>query len=144
MRAALPFRVCAVMLLLFAVGHTYGFLHFIPSTAAGVAVKTAMDGVAFPLGKAQRSYGDFYRGFGLFITAYLLFAAVIAFQLPRLLLAAPESFWLIAVGFLLVQMATSIVALTYFALPPATLSGAIVLCLAWGLLLAKGPKPSPG
>ena len=128
-----------MILLLFAVGHTYGFLRFKPTTASGVAVKTAMDEVAFPFGSAQRTYGNFYRGFGLFITAYLLFAAVIAFELPRLLLVAPESFWVVAVGFLVVQVATTILSWAYFALPPAILSSATVLCLAWGILVARTP-----
>lgn len=139
MRTALPFRICVAILLLFAVGHTYGFLRFKPTTAAGVAVKTAMDEVVFPFGSAQRTYGDFYRGFGLFITAYLLFAAVIAFELPRLLHVAPQSFWILAIGFLVVQVATTILSFAYFALPPAILSSAIVLCLAWGLLVARTP-----
>jgi len=32
-----------------------------------------MDNVRFSLGAKSYTYGDFYRGFGLFCTAYLLF-----------------------------------------------------------------------
>jgi hypothetical protein len=92
MKAALPFRISAGILVLFAIGHSYGFLHFTPATSAGAAVQAAMDTTAFGFAGAMRTYGDFYRGFGFFVTAYLLFGALVAFELPRLLIASPASF----------------------------------------------------
>jgi hypothetical protein len=120
-----------VILVLFAVGHTFGFLNFRPATLDGLAVKTAMDKVAFPFGNASRTYGELYRGFGLFVTAYLLFAALTAWELPRLLVTAPDSFRTIAVGLFAVQLVTAMLSWMYFALPPAVLSSAVVACLAW-------------
>src|SRR6476469_8928396 len=90
MTATTPFRICAVVLVLFAMGHTFGFLRFQPGTAEGAAVKAAMESVRFPFGNASRSYAELYRGFGFFVTAYLLFAALISWELPRILAASPE------------------------------------------------------
>lgn len=139
MTATTPFRICAVVLVLFAMGHTFGFLRFQPGTAEGAAVKAAMESVRFPFGNASRSYGELYRGFGFFVTAYLLFAALIAWELPRILAASPEGFRIIAGGFLAVQVATAALSWMYFALPPAVLSTAVVLCVAWGMFAARVP-----
>ena len=137
MSSATPFRICAVVLVLFAVGHTFGFLNFKPATPEGMAVKTAMDNVTFAFGNASRTYGELYRGFGLFVTAYLLFAALTAWELPRVLATSPDAFRTIAVGLFAVQLVTAVLSWMYFALPPAVLSTAVVLCLAWGLVLAR-------
>ena len=67
MTATLLYRIAAVVLLLFAAGHTFGFLKFQPPTPEGVAVRDAMDNVQFKLGSRSYTYGDFYRGFGLFV-----------------------------------------------------------------------------
>lgn len=75
MTATLLYRISALVLVLFAAGHTLGFLQFKAPTPEGVAVQQAMDNVRFSIGGKTLTYGDFYRGFGLFCTAYLLFNA---------------------------------------------------------------------
>ena len=47
MRATILFRIASVVFLLFAFGHTFGFLNFKPPTVEGVAVKKAMSDVVF-------------------------------------------------------------------------------------------------
>ena len=89
MRTSLLFRIAAVLLLFFALGHTVGFLRFRPPTAEGVAVLDAMNNVHFRVGNATSSYGGFYVGFGLFVTAYLLFSAVLAWQIGSMTRRAP-------------------------------------------------------
>ena len=74
MKAIWLYRTAAVLLILFAAGHTFGFLNFKAPTAEGVAVFDAMNHVRFTARGATYSYGDFYRGFGLYISVYLLFS----------------------------------------------------------------------
>jgi hypothetical protein len=136
MSVALPFRICAVVLVLFASLHTFGFLRYKPASSEGVAVKTAMDDVRFPFGNTTRTYGDLYRGFGYFVSAYLLFAALVAWQLPTLLAASRESFRVIAFGLLAAQTATVALSFIFFAMPQAIFSLAVVACVAWGLAAA--------
>jgi hypothetical protein len=83
MRAALWFRATAIALLLMAAGHTYGFLGFRPPTAEGLAVWTSMNQVRFAVGHSTYSYGGFYVGFGLFISAFYLFTAWLAWVVGR-------------------------------------------------------------
>lgn len=47
MKASTWFRIAFVVMLLFAAGHTFGFLTFRASTADGQAVRAAMDTVHF-------------------------------------------------------------------------------------------------
>jgi len=63
MRATLLYRIASVLLLLFALGHTVGFLKFKPPTAEGVAVRDAMTNVHFQVSGRDYTYGGFYRGF---------------------------------------------------------------------------------
>jgi len=46
-----------VLFVLFAAGHTFGFLNFKPPTAEGLAVRDAMNNLHFG---ADLSYGAFY------------------------------------------------------------------------------------
>jgi len=47
MNATLLYRIASVLLILFAAGHTIGFLNFTPPTAEGIAVRDAMQNVQF-------------------------------------------------------------------------------------------------
>jgi hypothetical protein len=80
MSATILFRIAAVVFLLFALGHTFGFLSFKPPTAEGLAVQKAMGDVVFKVGGSDLSYGAFYRGFGLSCTISILFSAILCWQ----------------------------------------------------------------
>src|SRR5262249_52997234 len=81
MSATLLYRIAAVVLVIFAAGHTFGFLRFRPPSAEGLAVHDAMRNVHFQVGARGCTYEGFYKGFGLFITAEMLFAAFVAWYL---------------------------------------------------------------
>src|SRR6476646_3979564 len=78
MTATLLYRISAFVLVLFAAGHTLGFMKFKAPTPEGVAAQQAMDNVRFSIGGKSLACGDFYRGFGLFCTAYHLFGAFLS------------------------------------------------------------------
>ena len=137
MNATLLFRIAAGLLVLFAVGHTLGFLGFKPATAEGLAVRDAMNAVQFEFKGAYYSYGRFYTGFGLTITAYLLFSAFLAWHLGALAASQPQSIGALAWAFVAVQLACLALSVTYFFLLPALLSGVVVICLAWAAWLLR-------
>ena len=74
MKAKLFYRIAAVLFVLFAAGHTFGFLKFKPPTPEGIAVRDSMKNVHFRVEGRDYSYGGFYDGFGWYISAYLLFS----------------------------------------------------------------------
>jgi hypothetical protein len=77
------YRVSAVLLVLFALGHQIGFRQVDPSWNAD-AVAGAMQSVRFEVQGFDRTYWEFFSGFGFFVTTLLVFSAVLAFELSRL------------------------------------------------------------
>jgi hypothetical protein len=145
MRAAAWFRATGVVLLLFAAGHTLGFLKFRPATAAGLAVLDAMQRVYFAQGSRMHSYGEFYRGFGLFISAFYLFTAWLAWSLGSMSERALDEARRLAWGLVLLQCVGLGLAFEYFGGAPAVLSVVTVVCMGMGLVsLRRQTQAAPG
>ena len=71
------YRVASMMSVLFAFGHTYGFLRFRAPSEEGQRVWSEMNSAYFTVGDRTFSYGGFYLGFGLIISATVLFLALL-------------------------------------------------------------------
>jgi hypothetical protein len=140
MNTTLLFRVAAVLLILFAAAHTFGFLSFTPPTPEGAAVRDAMNNVHFQIKNHSYSYGNFYRGFGLFATAYLLFAAFLAWHLGAMAAKHPQAIGSLAWVFFGLQLVSMAVSWIYFAPPPAISSGLVAACVGWAALRLNKKK----
>lgn len=90
MSAKLLYRIASVLFFLFAVSHTFGVLSTAPSPEVA-AVRSAMDDVHWQFMGSRISYGGVYIGFGLFVTAALLMAGLIAWHLGELAQASPQA-----------------------------------------------------
>jgi hypothetical protein len=137
MSPTILYRIAAVLLLLFACGHTAGFLSFKPSSAEGLAVLNAMNSVAFDFEGNNRTYGGFYTGFGLTVTAYLLFSAFLAWYLGRLAVSQPRSVAPLAWALVAVQLVSLAFSVKYFFLVPVVFSALVITCLVWATLRVK-------
>ena len=135
--ATVWFRISAVILLLFAVGHTLGFLTFKPPTEQGMAVREAMTNVHFQVGGKIFSYGGFYRGFGLSATVSMLFEGFICRFLGSLARRHPRE--VVAIGWALIvqQIAGMVLALMYFGVPPTIFSAVLTVCILMATALAS-------
>ncbi len=90
MKASLLYRVSSILLVLFAIGHTLGFRQIDPTWGVDSLVQY-MKSIHFNANGANRTYWEFFVGFGLFVTVLMLFASIIAWQfggLPSEVLAA--------------------------------------------------------
>jgi len=133
MSSSLLYRIASVLLVLFAIGHTLGFRQ--TDSRWGVdSLVSSMRSVRFDVQGFNRSYWDFYVGFGLFVTVFLLFAAVLAWQLGGMahetLTLMPVVTWGLAVCF----VGITVLSWRYFFLPPGIFSSLITACLilaAW-------------
>ena len=83
MKTSTLYRVPAVLMVLWAVGHTFGFRQRDPEWGVDTLL-AAMRSIHFDCQGFSRTYWDFYVGFGLFVTVFLLFAALCAWQLSSL------------------------------------------------------------
>ena len=141
MKASLFYRIAAVLLLLFEAGHTSGFPWSDPQWAVDL---NSMRSTHFHIMGFSRTYWDFYVGFGLFVSVFLLLSVVLAWQLAGL---PPESLALMrgtAWTFALCFAAITVLAWKYFFIIPIVFSIAVTLCLtaaAW--LSSKQPSRPP-
>jgi hypothetical protein len=125
------YRIAAVLLLLFDAGHTSGFPWSDPKWGVDLG---SMRSTHFYIMGFSRTYWDFYVGFGLFVSVFVLLAVVLAWQLGGL---PPESLALMrgtAWTFALCFAAISVVSWKYLFILPIAFSALITVCLtaaAW-------------
>ena len=128
MKASMFYRIAAVLLLLFAAGHTFGFRQNVPEWGAD-AVLALMRSVHFDAQGFTRTYWDFFSAFGFFSSVFLLFAAVLAWLLgglPAETLSRVRSIaWALAICFVAITALTWRYAFT----TPLVFSILITMCL---------------
>jgi len=142
MKPVLWFRLSAGILLLFAIGHTVGFLTFRPAAAEGLAVWNAMNNVHFSQDGYTFSYAGFYKGLGLFVTGCDLFLAWMAWRLGSMARRGVSDTRAIAWVMCALQAVGMVLAWSFFALPQIILSAVAALCLGVGAWSSGRQKES--
>jgi hypothetical protein len=140
MKATLWFRIAAVVMLIFGVMHTFGFLSFRPPSAEGMAVWNSMNKVSFTIDGSTYSYGHFYRAFGLSITAAQFFGAWVVWTLGSMARRNDGGVRVIAWGLIAWQVIGIVIAAIYVSAVPAAMSSVTVICI--GIALVRLPKVS--
>ena len=134
MRAKLPLRISAIILFLFALGHTVGFQTFRPASPQGLAVMEAMKSVPFAFGSATVHWMDLFMGFGLALSVSGFFSAILAWRLstitPAEITLARTITWLLCAT----QLASIVLSLRYFGTIQAGFSVVSASALAWSAL----------
>jgi hypothetical protein len=120
-------------MLLFALGHTLGFRQDDPEWRAS-AVTDLMRSIHFNAQGFNRTYWDFFSAFGLYLSVFLVFAAVLAWLLGGLpaetLSRVRNIAWALAICFVAITAVTWKYAFT----TPLVFSVLITVCLiaaAW-------------
>ena len=138
MKASLLYRIAAILLLLFAVGHTLGFRKIDPKWGVDSLV-ASMRTIHFDAQGFSRSYWDFYTGFGLFVTIFFLFAAFLAWQLGGLPKESLAQMRGITWAFALCFVAVTVLSWTYFFVAPVVFSSVVTICLVAAAWLSAKP-----
>lgn len=133
MKASLFFRIAAVLLLLFAVGHTVGFRESDPTWGVDALVGS-MRSIHFDVQGFNRTYWDLFVAAGFSVGVLYLFAAILAWQLgglPKATLALMRgTTWAFALCFAVI----TVLSWRYLFLIPIAFSIVITFCLtaaAW-------------
>jgi hypothetical protein len=142
MKGTTLYRIAAVIFLVFALGHTYGFLSLRAPSTEGRAVFDGMNTVQFVVHGRTYSYGGFYRGFGLSCTMSMLFSAFLAWQLGELARSAPRAINATAWAFAAFQLSGVIFSVMYFGPAPAVFSALQVIILGWAAVLLRRAVPA--
>jgi hypothetical protein len=84
MTSSLLFKISSGLLFLFSLIHLYGIFKPPVQGAAAELVSSVMRTIHFDIMGSRRNYWDFYFGFGLLLTVFHLFSAVLAWQFSGL------------------------------------------------------------
>jgi hypothetical protein len=138
LKASTFYRIAAVLILLFAIGHTVGFLQSDPKWGVD-SLLVSMKSTHFDVQGFSRSYWDFFVGFGFFVTVFLLFAAVLAWQLGGVALETLVTMRGLSWAFALCFVALTVLTWRYFFAIPIVFSSVITLCLILAAWLSAKP-----
>jgi hypothetical protein len=133
MKASVLYRIAAILLLLFAIGHTLGFRQSDPEWGVD-ALLGSMRSIHFDVQGFSRTYWDLFEAAGFSVGVFYLFAAILAWQLGALsaaiLALMRGTAWAFAVCF----VAITVVSWRFLFILPVVFSLVISLCLtaaAW-------------
>lgn len=145
MKASIFYRIAAVLLLLFAVGHTLGFRQSDPTWGVD-ALLGSMRSIHFDVQGFNRTYWDLFVAAGFSVGVLYLFAAILAWQLgglpPATLALMRGTTWAFALCF----AAITLVSWRYLFVIPIAFSIVITICLtaaAWLSARQASMTPSP-
>ena len=133
MKASTFYRIAAVLLLLFAVGHTLGFRRSDPIWGID-ALLSSLRSIHFDVQGFNRTYWDLFVAAGFSVGVLYLFAAILAWQLGGLPVATLARMRGTAWAFALSFAAITVVSWRYLFIIPIAFSIAITACLtaaAW-------------
>ena len=133
MRASLYFRMAAILIALFAVGHTMGFRQTDPRWGLDSTI-ASMKTIRFVTQGFNRSYWDFFVGFGLFVSLFLILAAVVAWQMGSLPAPTLASMRVVAWALTVCFGIVTLLSWRYFFLVPVVFSLLIFISLLAGTL----------
>jgi len=143
MKASTFYRIAAVLLLLFAIGHTLGFRQSDPKWGVDELLGS-MRSIHFDMQGFKRTYWDLFVAAGFSVGVFYLFAAILAWQLGSLPAATLALMRGTGWAFALCFAAITVVSWRYLFIIPIVFSLLITLCLtaaAW--LSTRVPSVSP-
>jgi hypothetical protein len=129
MKASLFYRIAAVLLLLFAVGHTLGFRQSDPAWGVDTLLGL-MRSIHFDVQGFSRTYWDVFVAAGFSVGVFYLFAAVLAWQLAGLAADTLAVMRVTVWAFALCFAGITVVSWSYLFLLPILFSTVITMCLA--------------
>ena len=121
------------------VGHVFGSPWTPAADEPGRAIVAAMRGYHFPAAGFERSYFDFYQGFGWMLAIYLAGHAVLLWLLSAQTAQPPRALRSIIAVLTMEALLLAVVATVYLFWVPLALSFAIALCLAAAALSLPAP-----
>lgn len=139
MKPSLLYRIASILLILFAVGHTLGFRQVDPKWGVDSLIQS-MKSVHFNANGSERTYWDFFVGFGLFVTALMVLASIVAWQFGSLSAETLASMRISVWGFVLCFAFVAFLSWRYFFLVPVIFSITILVCLTLAAWLSGNPQ----
>jgi len=135
-KASILYRIAAVLLLLFAIGHTLGFRQSDPAWGID-ALLASMRSIRFEVQGFHRTYWEIFNAAGFSIGVFYFFSAILAWQLGGLPPETLAQLRVVAWAFALCFAAITVVSWMYLFILPIVFSALITL-----FLIAAALRPS--
>jgi hypothetical protein len=142
MKAPLFYRIASILMIVFATGHTLLFSQVDPAWGVTSLVQ-AMKSIHFDAYGSQRSYWDFFVGFGLVVTALLVLASIVSWQFGALPAETRRQMRVSAWAFAVCFAGVALLAWRYFFTLPIILTTAIAVCLGIAASLSGDHSEGP-
>jgi len=136
MKTTLFLRIASVISLIFTLGHTAGGLRKW-SPMGDKEVLRAMTAVRFDTMGANRSYLDFYMGFGWSIAVAMIMQTVLLWQMASIARTDPASVRPMIAVIALATVASGVIAWRFIFPVPALFSSVLVIALAAAFVVAR-------
>jgi hypothetical protein len=145
MKASLLLRIAAVLTFLYFAGHTAGMPWTPAAGPEELPLLGAMKSHSFDADGFKRTYWDFYFGFGVIISAFVLMQAVVLWQLGSLAKVDALRVRPIVASFCVTFIVNAVLSWKYFFAIPVVMSVAISICLALAFVMAgRSQAARPG
>ncbi len=136
MTVTLLLRIAAIISLLFTAGHTMGGLKKWSPMGENAVLK-AMTDVRFDTMGANRSYFDFFMGFGWSLSVAMLLQSILLWQMATLARTDAASVRPMIAVFALAQLASGIIAWRFIFPVPALFSAVLLVVLVAAFVVAR-------
>jgi len=136
MKTTLFLRIASVISLIFTLGHTAGGLRKW-SPMGDNEVLRAMTAVRFDTMGANRSYLDFYMGFGWSIAVAMIMQTVLLWQMASIARTDPASVRPMIAVIALATVASGVIAWRFIFPVPALFSSVLLIPLAGAFVVAR-------
>jgi hypothetical protein len=134
-------RIASVLSLLITAGHTAGGFSYWSPDGETEALR-AMRSFHFEVAGVNRSYLDFYMGFGFIDSIYFLMQAVVLWQLASMARLDPVRVRPLVGSFFVASVAAAVLSWKFIFVGPVVSFVAIAVCLALAFY-AAGKSRSP-
>src|SRR5260221_11356493 len=135
MKAPLLLRMASIISGLTAAGHTLGGRQSW-SPGGETEVLRAMKTVSYHVMGVDRTFWNFYAGFGLTISVYQLLQAVLLWQLATIAKDQPRRVRPLIASFFLATIACGLIAWKLIFVVPVVFSGVLAACLGLAYIAA--------
>jgi hypothetical protein len=145
MKPSILLRFASIITLLYCAGHTVG-MPWTPAVGPGeISLIEAMKTHSFEIQGFTRTYWDFYFGFGVIISAFLLVQAVVLWQLGSLARIDFMRLRPLVASFFVVFLVNAVLAWRFFFAVAVVMAVAIAICLGLALFVTvKNKDPQQG
>jgi len=130
MKSTILLRIASVLSFIHAALHTAGGMFGGPKSAEQVAAREAVQSHRFVIFGVNRSYWDFYFGFGLVACITLLLLSVLLWQLASLAKTNPNKARPFVATLLVAFVAMAVISKVYFFAPPFVMEIVITILIA--------------